>query len=39
VSLNNISAEDLSGTNTAVIWALRTWETICGPAIWLVAHV
>lgn len=39
MSLNNISAKDLASTNTTVVWALRTWETIDGPAIRSVAHI
>lgn len=36
VSLDDISAVDLAGTNTAVVWALWTWETALWPAIWSV---
>ena len=39
VSLDNISAEDLSGTNTTVVWTLWAWETSDWPAIWSVVHV
>jgi hypothetical protein len=39
VSLDNISAEDLSGTNTTVVWTLWAWEASDWPAIWSVAHV
>ena len=33
VSLNDISAVDLARSYTAVIWSLRAWETLLGPAI------
>jgi hypothetical protein len=39
VSLDNISAVDLASTDTAVVRALRTWETTNGPSVWLVKHV
>lgn len=39
VSLDDISAVHLAGTYTTVIWALWTWETASGPAVWLVEHV
>lgn len=39
VSINNVSAEDLSGTNTTVVWTLWTWETIYWPSVWAVSHV
>jgi hypothetical protein len=39
VSLDDISAIDLSGTNTTVVWALGAWETILGPAIWFIGHI
>jgi hypothetical protein len=34
VSLNNVTAHDLAGSYTAVVWALRSWEAVLGPAIW-----
>jgi len=34
VSLDEISAEDLAGSVTAVVWTLRTWETALWPAVW-----
>jgi hypothetical protein len=39
VSLNNISAEDFAGADTAVVWALRTWETIDWPSVRSVGEV
>jgi hypothetical protein len=39
VGLDNVSAEDLASTNTTVVWALRTWETVCGPSIGSVGHI
>lgn len=39
MGLDDISAEDLTGTNTTVVWALGTGETTNGPAIWSVVHV
>jgi hypothetical protein len=39
VSLNDISAVNLASTDTTVVWALRTWETVDWPAIRLVAHI
>jgi hypothetical protein len=39
VSLDDVSAENLASTNTTVVWALRTWETVDWPAIRLVAHI
>ena len=33
VSLDDVSAEDLAGTNTAVVRALRSGEAVLGPAI------
>ena len=39
VGLNDVSAENLSSTNTTVVWALRTWETVYGPSIRSVGHV
>lgn len=34
VSLDDVTAEDLASTNTAVVWALGSRETALGPAIW-----
>jgi len=34
VSLDQVSAEDLAGSVTAVVWTLRTWETALWPAVW-----
>lgn len=39
MSLDNVSAVDLASTDTTVVWALRTWEAVCWPAIWSVRHV
>lgn len=39
VGLDNVSAEDLASTHTAVVWTLRTWETIDWPAIRSVRHI
>ena len=36
---NNIATEDLVGTNTTVIWTLRTREAILGPAVWPVIMI
>ena len=33
VSLNDISAVDLASSYTTVVWSLRAWETLLGPAI------
>jgi hypothetical protein len=33
VSLNNISAEDFAGAHTAVVWTLRTGETVGWPSV------
>ena len=37
--LDDISAENLSSTNTTVVWALGTWETVGGPAVGSIGHV
>lgn len=34
VSFDQVSAEDLAGSVTAVVWALRTRETALWPAVW-----
>lgn len=34
VSLDDVTAEDLAGADTAVVWALGSRETVLGPAIW-----
>jgi len=39
VSLDDISAINLSSTNTTVVWALGAWETVGGPSIWSVGHI
>lgn len=33
VSLDDISTVDLASSYTAVVWSLRSWETLLGPAI------
>ena len=33
VSLDDISAVDLASSYATVVWSLRTWETLLGPAI------
>lgn len=33
VSLDNVSAENLAGTVSAVVWTLRTWETALWPSV------
>ena len=35
MSLDDVTAVDLSGTNTAVVWALGTWETSLWPSVWV----
>lgn len=37
--LDDISAEDLPGTDTTVVWALWSWETIGWPSVRSVGHV
>jgi hypothetical protein len=32
--LDNVTAEDLAGTHTAVVRSLGRWEAVLGPAIW-----
>jgi hypothetical protein len=39
MSLDDISAEDLSRAHTTIVWTLRTWETIDWPAIRSVGHI
>lgn len=39
VSFDNVSAEDLASTDTAVVWALRTGKTTYGPAVGAVVAV
>jgi hypothetical protein len=39
VSLDDVTAVDLAGTHTAVVWALGTGETVDGPAIWSIRHI
>lgn len=34
VGLDNITGVDFAGSDTAVIWALRSRETTDGPAVW-----
>lgn len=34
VSLDDVTAEDLAGSYTAVVRALRSGETVLGPAVW-----
>src|SRR2546422_954837 len=35
MSFDDISAEYLIGTHTAIVGALRPWETLLGPSQWL----
>jgi hypothetical protein len=39
VSLDDVTAEDLAGTNTAVVWALWSGETVDWPSVWSVGHI
>lgn len=39
VSLDDVSAKDLSGTNTTVVWTLGTGETVGRPAIRSIGHI
>ena len=32
--LYDITAENLVGANTAVVWPLWSWETVLGPTVW-----
>ena len=32
--LDNITAVHLPSTNTTIIWPLRSWKAILGPAVW-----
>ena len=34
MGFDDITAVDLAGTDTAVVWSLRSRETILGPAVW-----
>jgi hypothetical protein len=34
VGFYNVSAENLAGADTAVVWALRSGEAVLGPAVW-----
>jgi len=34
VSFNEITSEHASGTDTTVVWTLRSWETALWPAVW-----
>ena len=34
VGFNDITAEDLAGTDTAVVWSLRSRKAVLGPAVW-----
>ena len=34
MGLNDIPAVDFFGANTAVVWALWSWETSVRPAVW-----
>ena len=34
VGFNDVTAEDLAGTDTAVVWSLRSRKTILRPAVW-----
>jgi hypothetical protein len=39
VRLDDITAEDLAGTNTTVVWALWSWVAVYWPSVWSVGHV
>ena len=39
MSLDDISAVDLASTNTTVVWALGTGETVDRPAIRSIGHI
>jgi len=39
VGLNNVTAVDLAGTNTAVVWPLGTGETSLWPSVWVLILV
>lgn len=34
MSLDNIAAHNLAGSDTAVVRTLRTWETALWPSVW-----
>ena len=34
VSLDDVTAVNLAGSDTAVVWALRSGETVLGPSVW-----
>jgi len=34
VGLNDVTGVDFAGSDAAVVWALRSWETADGPAVW-----
>ena len=34
VGLYDVTAVDLAGTDTTVVWALRAWETSLWPSVW-----
>lgn len=34
MGLDNVTAHDFAGTDTAVVWTLRGWEAVLGPAVW-----
>jgi hypothetical protein len=39
VSLDDVSTENLTSSNTTVVWALRAWETVDWPAIGFVGQI
>ena len=39
VCLDDISTEDLSGTNTTVVWTLWAWETVGWPSVRSIGHI
>ena len=34
VCLHNVSAEDLAGADTAVVWTLGSWKPPLWPSVW-----
>ena len=39
VSLNDVTAKDLSSADTAVVWTLWSWVAVHWPSVWTVRHV
>ena len=39
VSLDDVTAENLAGTDTAIVWTLWSWVTVDWPSVWAVRHV